>query len=61
MTELENAWENAMSFTKKGKPTDLKYIGTVNRAFRRGIREFLFYKDTNNQFWYESRWKNEKR
>jgi hypothetical protein len=53
--ELERAWNNASSFGDKNRPRDLKYIGKIIRKFKGGDKEFLFYKDTDNQFWYESR------
>lgn len=65
MKEFEVAWNdaysNANSFTEKSRPTDMKYIGTVKKPFRQGIREFLFYRDTKNQYWYESRWEGTKK
>jgi len=49
-SELELAWENAHSFSRKLPPNGARYIGTVND----GNREYLFYKDTSNQYWYKS-------
>lgn len=59
--ELKRAWENAYSFNDKNRPRDMRYIGTVVKEFAQGEREFLFYQDLNKQYWYESRWKYEKK
>lgn len=60
MTELEVAWINAVSFTEKKRPTEAKYIGMICKTYVKGIREYLFYKDIKNTYWYESRWKQAK-
>lgn len=49
-SELEIAWKNAHSFSGKLPPNGASYIGTVNAV----NREYLFYKDTSNQYWYKS-------
>ena len=56
ISDLQLAWDNACSFGDKNKPSDIRYIGKIIKEFVRGEREFLLYKDTNNQYWYESRW-----
>lgn len=50
-SDLEFAWGNAWSFSDKHRPNRADYIGKVTK----GNREYLFYKDANNQYWYESR------
>lgn len=49
--EIEKAWEYAYSFSGKTVPNGAKYIGIITK----GDREYLFYKDGNNNYWYESR------
>jgi hypothetical protein len=50
-SDLEYAWENAWSFSEKNRPRRSDYIGSLAKE---GV-EYLFYKDANNQYWYESR------
>ena len=50
-SELEMAWERAYSFSGKVPPNNARYIGMIPK----GDREYLFYKDTSNNYWYESR------
>lgn len=50
-SELEKAWEYAYSFSGKTPPNDARYIGMITK----GDREYLFYKDFTNNYWYESR------
>lgn len=50
-SDLEFAWENAWSFSDKNRPSGANYIGTITK----GDREYLFYKDMSNKYWYESR------
>lgn len=55
-SELEMAWEYAYSFSGKTQPNGARYIGMITK----GDREYLFYKDTSNKYWYESRNKRTK-
>lgn len=48
--ELDLAWEKAWS-RQPQNPNDLSYIGMVVK----GSREYLFYKDKQGNYWYDSR------
>jgi hypothetical protein len=60
-TNLEIAWENAYSFGDRNRPREMQFIGKIFKTFAGRVKEFLFYIDTNNQYWYESRWKDTKK
>lgn len=48
-TELKKAWEEAYSL--RGTETDLTYIGMITRSGR----DFLFYRDREGNYWYDSK------
>jgi hypothetical protein len=56
-SELELAWKNAWSRQPQNPdPSELRYIGTITR----GTREYIFYKDKQGNYWYDSKAKGVK-